>query len=447
MKQFRWLAALVVGAFLIAACSGLQADVPTQEMSLAAVVIEPHVIQDSDSQAGGFAGGTNEGAYWTNFGLTEFGQVWVCEKLIDVGASINYVVPAPPEGYMWRLIVVKQGTKDYLFFNPPVGGTLNSTGAYSHVIFCKMEVPKGALLVQKKGIGGALVAGAVFTITPGDIDMTEISPGVFCTADLYTNVTYTITETTAPAGYFKDDPYSRTASPVAGTDCGDNKPAAPIVFQNTPVPGKVKVYKVDGIGDPLAGVTFSLTDGGAYNETCTTNTAGYCGFYSVPLGEYTLDEAGLLPGYTLGEVKLNGEVLLLGLPHTFVIGLGTAPGVGQTFTFEVENLFEDEWCSPGFWRNNPLRVEQTGVDMGRFYNGVFEDDPIVLTRRQLREGVDPNPTLQMVLDSPQIYGGEAFNNVGDLLSKAHLDVNFAGGYRIENSCPLSADASRWWEKD
>jgi len=42
----------------------------------------------------------------------------------------------------------------------------------------------------------------------------------------------------------------------------------------------------------------------------------------------------------------------------------------------------------------------------------------------------------MVLQSPQYYGGDAFNAVGDLLSAAHPDVNF-NGERIEDSCPLN----------
>ena len=397
---------------------------------------------------------SNQPENWEEW-ARENGEVWLCEKLehpteMDyevIGDLAYFTMPDPTAGYMWRLLKVKAGQvdTDTLYWNPIAGEKYPSDrDSISHVILCEMKVPLGALLVQKKGINDALVAGAVFTITPGDISMTEIEPGVFCVDELYSNVEYTITETTPPPGYFRDDPFVRKATPVAGTDCDENKPMA-TVFRNTPVPGKVKIYKVDGINEPLAGVTFSLTDGGSYDETCTTDANGYCGFYAVPLGDYTLDEDGMLPGYTLGEVKLNGEVLPNGLPHPFTIGLGTEPAKGQTFTFDVENLFGDEWCSPGFWSNNPLRVAQTGVVMGQLYNDLFE--PVELNPRRIRDGVNPNPTLQMVLDAPQDYGGDAFNNVGDLLSIAHEEVNFDGKHRIENSCPLSADASRWYEKE
>jgi hypothetical protein len=95
-----------------------------------------------------------------------------------------------------------------------------------------------------------------------------------------------------------------------------------------------------------------------------------------------------------------------------------------------------EFCTPGFWKNNPLAVAETGVDMTQSYNALF--DPNV---DGTRKGGVANPTLQQVLDSPQFYGGEAANNVAALLSAAHPDVDFTGE-RSEDTCPLSADASR-----
>lgn len=95
-----------------------------------------------------------------------------------------------------------------------------------------------------------------------------------------------------------------------------------------------------------------------------------------------------------------------------------------------------EFCTPGFWKNNPLAVAETGVNMSQSYNALF--DPNV---DGTKKGGVANPTLQQVLDSPQFYGGEAANNVAALLSAAHPDVDFTGE-RTEDTCPLSADASR-----
>jgi len=92
-----------------------------------------------------------------------------------------------------------------------------------------------------------------------------------------------------------------------------------------------------------------------------------------------------------------------------------------------------EFCTPGFWKNNPGAVAETGVDMTQSYNALFDPD----VNGTAKGGV-ANPTLQQVLDSPQFYGGEAANNVAQLLSEAHPDVNFTGE-RTEDTCPLSAD--------
>jgi hypothetical protein len=102
------------------------------------------------------------------------------------------------------------------------------------------------------------------------------------------------------------------------------------------------------------------------------------------------------------------------------------------------------WCSPGFWRNNPLRVAQTGVDMGATFASVFGSAP-ARSQQGTRSGAPANPTLQQVLDNPNWYGGSAFNMVGDHLSEMHPDVDYQGE-RVENSCPLSADASGWYNK-
>ena len=64
--------------------------------------------------------------------------------------------------------------------------------------------------------------------------------------------------------------------------------------------------------------------------------------------------------------------------------------------------------------------------MSQLYNALFDPD------------LAGDPTLQEVLDNPQINGGEAMNNVADFLSAAHPGVDLQGD-RVEDSCPLSAD--------
>ncbi len=95
-----------------------------------------------------------------------------------------------------------------------------------------------------------------------------------------------------------------------------------------------------------------------------------------------------------------------------------------------------QWCSPGYWRQlfHLDSWEATGYSPDDLYSEVFGAAP-PLSKKGQTDGANPNPTLWRVLTSPQWYGGDAFNKVGDLLSEAHPDVNFTGE-RVEDSCPL-----------
>jgi hypothetical protein len=90
------------------------------------------------------------------------------------------------------------------------------------------------------------------------------------------------------------------------------------------------------------------------------------------------------------------------------------------------------WCSPGYWRNHLAAIEATGISSSAPYTTYF--DASTLSKKASNQ----NPTLAQVLAAPQTFGGQAFNNVGDLLSEAHPGVNWSVGQdRTEDSCPLS----------
>lgn len=95
-----------------------------------------------------------------------------------------------------------------------------------------------------------------------------------------------------------------------------------------------------------------------------------------------------------------------------------------------DNPNPNNWCSPGYWRNHPAAWEATGISPTENYTDYFDASTLS------KKASNKNPTLGEVVQAPQTYGGEAFNNVGDLLSAAHPDVNFEGE-RTEDSCPLS----------
>jgi hypothetical protein len=98
---------------------------------------------------------------------------------------------------------------------------------------------------------------------------------------------------------------------------------------------------------------------------------------------------------------------------------------------------ESEWCSPGYWRQEHHLDSwlATGILPEASFSEIFGDNP-PLSRLCERAGITGEPTLWQVLQSPQCYGGDAFNAVGDLLSAAHPDVDFTGE-RVEDNCPLN----------
>ena len=113
-----------------------------------------------------------------------------------------------------------------------------------------------------------------------------------------------------------------------------------------------------------------------------------------------------------------------------------------TFCWNPEEVVEAaQWCSPGYWRQEQHldSWEATGFTPSNFYVLNFDLSTLSfkLNKNTKNLGLSQaNPTLMNVLQYPQVYGGEAFNNVGDLLSEAHPDINFTGE-RVEDSCPLN----------
>lgn len=102
-----------------------------------------------------------------------------------------------------------------------------------------------------------------------------------------------------------------------------------------------------------------------------------------------------------------------------------------------DDIIEGQWCSPGYWRqaHHLDSWAATGYSPDDLFFDALGYYP-TLSKPGQKEGATTNPTLWEVLQSPQWYGGDAFNAVGDLLSDAHPDVNFEGE-RVPDSCPLN----------
>ena len=84
--------------------------------------------------------GSNEGPYWVNYLANERGITGATCTKISQSSESAFVMPAPPAGSSWVLLVVKQGTDNYVYYDPIGGHTYPSTGdqapGYSHLIVC-----------------------------------------------------------------------------------------------------------------------------------------------------------------------------------------------------------------------------------------------------------------------------------------------------------------------
>jgi Prealbumin-like fold domain len=161
--------------------------------------------------------------------------------------------------------------------------------------------------VTKSANDNGSQAGAVFTLYSGS-DTTGTVVGTCtvlangtCSPD-FTNLqpgTYTIDETTVPAGYTKDASLPLTFSLVAGE-------TKSLSFTDQAAPGTVSVTKTDDAANGVPGATFTLyspqgiTNGvptGSAVGSCTTGATGTCSITGVTPGTYTIDESFVPSGY------------------------------------------------------------------------------------------------------------------------------------------------------
>jgi len=202
--------------------------------------------------------------------------------------------------------------------------------------------------------------------------------------------------------------------------------AEPVVI-NTPPSGRIIIIKQttpDATStqfefDPSWGPNFMLSDG--QSSTTGSTTPGTYSVAEVNLpANWSQTSATCSDGSTVGNISLQD---------------------GETVTCTFNNTFTppaSEWCSPGYWKNHPEEAVEAatagGFTMNTLYSSKFGSAP-ARSPKGVKDGAPTSPTLLQVINNPQWYGGPATNNVADLLSDAHPDVDFSGS-RIEN-CPLN----------
>jgi len=193
----------------------------------------------------------------------------------------------------------------------------------------------GSVAVTKLGSDGGSQAGAVFTLyegtgTSGTVrGSCTVQADGSCTSTAFRDLpvgTYTLDETTVPAGYDKDPALPYTFTIAAGE-------VKQLTFTDPARPATVNVQKKDDADNAVPGAVFTLYNGtgtgGTVVGTCTTDASGVCQppFTNLPAGTYTIDETTTPTGY----VKDSD------LPETFTVARGDTKNLSYTNprTFKV----------------------------------------------------------------------------------------------------------------
>ena len=164
-------------------------------------------------------------------------------------------------------------------------------GSYPNAYFHLPEnttKPDGVIEVYKKGTGGEKLAGAVFTATNTETDLSyKIGPtnssGYAKTSKPVPYGTYTVKETVFPTNYHA---YDKTEWKV--TVNADNNGLVTIKAVNEIDDGSAKIVKTSEDGK-ISGITFTVTGNGV-NKTVTTNAKGEILIENLKPGTYRVTE-------------------------------------------------------------------------------------------------------------------------------------------------------------
>jgi hypothetical protein len=181
--------------------------------------------------------------------------------------------------------------------------------------------------VTKTGSDGGSQAGAVFTLYTGSdtsgtvVGTCTIQADGTCDPAAFTGLTpgsYTIDETTVPAGYDPDPDLPYTFTLAANQSLA-------LAFEDVAQLGAIEISKTSSktAASPLEGATFSITGPNSYSNSVTTGADGTVCVDGLPFGTYSVTETDPPAGYSIDDSSA----------HDVTVDANSTCGDGNEATF------------------------------------------------------------------------------------------------------------------
>ena len=204
---------------------------------------------------------------------------------------------------------------------PSAGITIKKTAAHGTITMTNEKYSSGAITIKKVDEKEKPLAGAEFTLLPGEIKKTTDNNGVAIFENLPAG-DYYVSETKRPTNYggfnssvhIKINTSGEAETITAAENVEVEGSNITINWTNTRDKGSISITKTDG-NQPLSGAFFGLyKDAAAAGDTEIIKSTGKDGkalFADLEAGTYYVKEIAAPNGYALSDVV-----------HTFIIGNG-----------------------------------------------------------------------------------------------------------------------------
>lgn len=235
------------------------------------------------------------------------------DELIKTFSTVNGSWTSSPIEYGTYYVKEIAAPQGYILDSKPSDGiTIKKTAAHGTITMTNEKYTAGSITIKKVDENGNPLAGAEFTLLPGEIKKTTDNSGVAEFTGLEAGK-YSIIEKTAPKGYGGYDGTVTVEIKADGTATVDDLPkgisfageTVTLTWTNTRDKGSISITKTGSANNPLQGAVFGLYKDAAAAEkpidTQQTDKNGKALFADLAAGPYYVKEIAAPNGYVLDE--------------------------------------------------------------------------------------------------------------------------------------------------